>query len=133
MCRSLRWVSGCARNTNPNPRRLFRTRNSLEDRLRKLKEQLVHQPSIDEYLDASNRERTRALHTLAERLEKYGYDGDYLFTDMNRRMLAEDTLERRERDQQIVEAWERAQGIDKTQEIEGAKDRLLAMLGARSK
>jgi len=84
-------------------------------------------------LDASNRERTRALHTLAERLEKYGYDGDYLFTDMNRRMLAEDTLERRERDQQIVEAWERAQGIDKTQEIEGAKDRLLAMLGARSK
>jgi len=42
---------------------------SLEDRLRKLEERLVHQPSIDEYLDASNREQTRALHVLAERLD----------------------------------------------------------------
>lgn len=81
---------------------------SLEERHRKLEERLVFVPSIDEYFDASNRERVRALHTLAERLEKYGYDGDYLFVEANRRMLAEDTREWRERDQEIVEAWYKA-------------------------
>src|SRR5215212_6562092 len=65
-------------------------------------------PSIDEYFDASNRERVRALHTLAERLEKYGYDGDYLFVEANRWMLAEDTREWRERDRELVEAWYKA-------------------------
>jgi hypothetical protein len=105
---------------------------SLEDRLRRLEEQLVRQPSIDEYLDASNRERVRALYALAGRLEKYGYDGEYLFTEENRRMLAEDTQKRREKDREIVEAWHRAQGRDRTIEVEGAKERLLAKLAARS-
>src|SRR5215213_5180063 len=105
---------------------------SLEDRLRKLEEQLIRQPSVDEYLDASNRERTRALHALAERLERYGFDGDYLFTGGDRRMLAEDAPEKRGRDQEIVEAWYRAQGRDRTEEVDGAKEKLLARLGARS-
>jgi hypothetical protein len=105
---------------------------SLEDRLRKLEEQLVRQPSVDEYLDASNRERTRALHTLAERLIPYGFDSEYLFTEENRRMLAEDTRERRESDRETVEAWHRAQGVDRTSEVEGAKEKLLAKLAARA-
>jgi SOS-response transcriptional repressor LexA len=104
---------------------------SLEDRLRKLEEQLVHQPSIDEYLDASNREGVRALHALAERLEKYGFDGDYLFTAETLRTLAEDTPESRERDRETVETWYRAQGI--VPQLEGAKEKLLAKLEARSK
>jgi hypothetical protein len=102
----------------------------LEDRLRRLERRLVWQPSVDEYLDASNRERTRALHALAERLEKYGFDGSYLFVEANRQMLSQDTPGQRERDRQIVEAWNRAQGI--VPELEGAKDRLLAKLEARS-
>jgi hypothetical protein len=106
---------------------------SLEDRLRKLEERLVHQPSIDEYLDASNREQTRALHALAERLEKYGFDGGYLFTGGDQQMLVEDTREWRERDREIVEAWNRAQGKDPREGAEGAKERLLAKLEARSK
>jgi hypothetical protein len=104
----------------------------LEDRLRRLERKLVWQPSIDEYLDASKRERTRALAMLTERLKKHGLDGDYLFVEANRRMLAEDTPERRERDRETVEAWERAQGIDKTQEVEGARERLLAKFEART-
>jgi hypothetical protein len=86
---------------------------------------------MDEYLDASNRERTRGLHALAERLEKYGFDGDYLFTEEDRLMLAEDTSEKRERDQEIVEAWRKAQGINPEMETEGAKEKLLAKLEAR--
>jgi hypothetical protein len=39
---------------------------SLEDRLRKLEEKWVLVPTVDEYLDASNREGVRALHALAE-------------------------------------------------------------------
>ena len=105
---------------------------SLEERLRRLEEQLVRQPSVAEYLDASNRERSRALHALAERLEKYGFDGDYLFTEENRRMLAEDTPEKRARDRETVGAWERVQGIDKTPEVEGTKEKLLAKLEARA-
>ena len=105
---------------------------SLEDRLRKLEERLIRVPSVDEYLDASNRERVRALHVLAERLKKYGFDGEHLFVEANRRMLAEDTREWRERDREIIEAWERVQGIDKAQEVEGAKEKLLAKLEARS-
>jgi hypothetical protein len=104
---------------------------SLEDRLRKLEERLVLVPSIDEYLDASNRERLRSLYALAERLEKYGFDGDYLFGEANRRMLAEDTQERRRRDRETVEAWYRAQGRDRATETEGAKEKLLAKLEAR--
>ena len=104
---------------------------SLEDRLRRLEERLILEPTVDEYLDASNRERVRALHALAERLEKYGFAGDYLFVEENRRMLAEDTPEKRARDQEIVEAWYRAQGRDRAAEVEGAKEKLLAKLGAR--
>jgi hypothetical protein len=104
---------------------------SLEERLRKLEDRLIGQPSVDEFLDASNRERTRALHALAERLEKYGFDGEYLFTEVTRRMLAEDTREWRERDRETVEAWYRAQGWDRAAELEGAKEKLLAMLETR--
>jgi hypothetical protein len=104
---------------------------SLEDRLRKLEERLIRQPSVDEYLDASNRERTRALHALAERLEKYGFEGDYLFTEDSLRMLGEDTTGLREREREIVEAWYRAQGRDRAAEVEGAKEKLLAKLGVR--
>ena len=106
--------------------------SDLEDRLRRLERRLVWQPSADEYLDASNRERVRGLHTLAERLAPHGFDGDYLFVEETRGMLAEDTPERRERDREPVEAWERAQGIDKTQEVEGARERLLAKFEART-
>ena len=105
---------------------------SLEDRLRRLEERLIRQPSVDEYLDASNREQVRSLHALAERLEKYGYDGDYLFTEANRRMLAEDTPERRGRDRETVEAWYKAQGRDRAAEVEGAKEKLLTILGDRA-
>jgi hypothetical protein len=105
----------------------------LEDRLRRLERKLVWQPSVDEYLDASNRQQVRSLHMLVERLEKYGFDGDYLFTEEVLRMLAEDTPERRERDRETVEAWYRAQGRDRAVEIEGAKEKLLAKLAARSK
>jgi hypothetical protein len=107
--------------------------SDLEDRLRRLERRLVWQPSAEEYLDASNRERTRALHALAKRLEKHGFDGDHLFTEENRRMLAEDTPEKRGRDREAVEAWHRAQGRDRATEVEGAKEKLLAKIGARSK
>jgi hypothetical protein len=103
---------------------------SLEDRLRKLEERLIRVPSVDEYLDASNRQQVRALAVLVERLAPYGFDGDYLFVEANWRMLAEDTREWRESDHEIVEAWHTAQGI--VPELEGAKERLLAKLEARS-
>jgi hypothetical protein len=83
------------------------------------------------YLDASNRESVRAMHALAKRLEKYGFEGDYLFVEANRRMLAEDTPGRRERDRETVEAWYRAQGRDRAAEVEGAREKLLAKLEAR--
>jgi hypothetical protein len=105
---------------------------SLEDRLRRLEERLIRQPSVDEYLDASNRERVRALHALAERLEKYGFDGSYLSTDYSLRVLAEDTPEWGERDREVIEAWYRAQGRDRAVEVEGAREKLLARLEARS-
>lgn len=105
---------------------------SLEDRIRNLEKRLIGQPSVNEYLDASNRERVRALHALTERLVKYGFDGDYLFVEANRRMLAEDTREWRERDRETVEAWYRAQGRDRAVEVEGAREKLLAKLEARS-
>jgi hypothetical protein len=103
----------------------------LEERLRWLERRLVWQPSAEEYLDASNRERVRGLHALAKRLEKYGFEGDYLFVEENRRMLAEDTPEWRERDREIVEAWHRSQGLDRAAEVEGAREKLLAKLEAR--
>jgi hypothetical protein len=106
---------------------------SLEDRLRRLEEQLIRQPSADEYLDASNREGVRALHALAERLEKYGLDGGYLFAEADRRMLAEDTPQQQAKDREVINAWRRAQGIDPETEVEGAKEKLLAKLEARSK
>ena len=105
--------------------------SDLEDRLRRLERRLVWQPSADEYLDASNRERVRALHALAERLEKYGFDGTYLFTEETLRMLAEDTPVRRERDHETIEAWYRAQGKDPREGAEGARERLLAKLERR--
>jgi hypothetical protein len=107
--------------------------SDLEDRLRRLERRLVWQPSAEEYLDASNRERVRALHALAKRLEKYGFEGDYLFVEANRRMLAEDTREWRERDRMTVEAWNRAHGRDREAEVEGAREKLLAKLEARGK
>jgi hypothetical protein len=101
----------------------------LEERLRRLERRLVWQPSAEQYLDASNRQQVRALNALAERLKKYGFDGDYLFTEENRRMLAEeDTPERREGDRETVEAWYRAQGRDRAAEVEGAREKLLAKL-----
>jgi hypothetical protein len=106
---------------------------SLEERLRKLEERLIRQPSVDEYLDASNRQQVRALHALAKRLEKYGFDGEHLFTGGDRRTLAEDTREWRERDQETVEAWYRAQGRNRAAEAEGAREKLLAKLEARGK
>jgi hypothetical protein len=104
----------------------------FEERIRRLEDRLILVPTAEEYLDASNRERVRALYALAERLEKYGFDGDYLFVEANRRMLAEDTLERRERDRETVEAWRKAQGINPEMGTEGAKEKLLAKLEARS-
>jgi hypothetical protein len=103
----------------------------LEDRLRRLERRLVWQPSAEEYLDASNRVGVRALHGLTELLVPYGFDGGYLFTDHSLRMLSEDTLEQREKDGETVEAWHRAQGLDRVAEVEGAKERLLARLGSR--
>jgi len=105
---------------------------SQEDRLRKLEEKWVLVPTVDEYLDASNRERVRALHALAERLEKYGFDGGYIFTEGDLRTLAEDTPEQQERDQETIEAWYRAQGRDRAAETEGVKEKLLAKLEARA-
>jgi hypothetical protein len=102
---------------------------SLEERLRKLEDRLIGQPSVDEYLDASNREGVRALHALAERLEKHGFDGGYLFTEHSLRVIVEDTREWRERDRETIEAWYRAQGI--VPELEGAREKLLARLEAR--
>jgi hypothetical protein len=106
---------------------------SLEDRLRRLEERLIRVPSVDDYLDASNREQVRALAVLVKRLAPYGFDGDYLFTDMNRRMLAEDTTGSRERDREIIEGWYKAQGRSRAVDVEGAKEKLLAKLEARSK
>jgi hypothetical protein len=83
-------------------------------------------------LDASNRERVRSLHALAERLASYGFDGGYIFTEGDLRTLAEDTPEQQERDQETIEAWYKAQGRDRAVEVEGAKEKLLAKLQARS-
>jgi hypothetical protein len=105
----------------------------LEERLRRLELRLVWQPSAEDYLDASNRERVRALHALAERLAPYGFDGDYLFTKETLRMLAEDTPVRRERDHETIEARYRAQGRDWAVEAEGAREKLLAMLETRGR
>lgn len=104
---------------------------SFEERIRRLEEWYILNPTVDEYLDASGRVRTRALHALAERLTPHGFDGGHLFTEDNLKMLAEDTSEWRERDRETVEAWYRAQGVDRTAEEEGAKEKLLAKLGAR--
>jgi hypothetical protein len=103
----------------------------LEDRLRRLERRLLWQPSAEEYLDASNRQRVRALHALAERLVPYGFDGGYLFTEHSLRTVVEDTPERRERDRETVGAWYRAHGIERAAEVEGARGRLTLRLGAR--
>ena len=42
-----------------------------------------------------------------------------------------DTPEQQERDREIVEAWYRAQGVDRAAEVEGAKEKLLAKLETR--
>jgi hypothetical protein len=104
---------------------------SLEDRLRKLEERLILEPTVDEYLDVSSRERVRTLHVLAERLAPYGFDGSHLFTEHSLRVLAEDTPERRDMDRETVEAWYRAQGRDRVMEAEAARERLLAKLEVR--
>ncbi len=95
-----------------------------------MEEQFIRLPSVDEYLDASNREQTRALHTLAERLALYGFDGSHLFPGYSLGMLSIDTPERRERDREIIDAWDKTQGRDRIAEIEGARERLLATLEA---
>jgi hypothetical protein len=105
----------------------------FEERIRRLEERLIRVPSVDEYLDASNREEVRALYALAKRLEKYGFDGDYLFTEGDRLMLAEDTRDQRGRDRETIEAWRKAQGINPEMETEGAREKLLAKLESRSK
>lgn len=104
----------------------------FEDRLRRLEEALVYEPKVDEYLGAKNREEVRALCKLAELLAPYGFDGGYLFTEENRRMLEEDTPEARERDREIVEGWYRAHGVDGTVEADGAKERLLEQVKVRN-
>jgi hypothetical protein len=104
----------------------------LEDRVRRLERKFVYEPTVAEYLDASSREGVRALAVLAKRLAPHGFEGDYLFTEANRRMLAEDTPEKRGKDREIVEAWYRAQGVDPETEVEGAKEKLLAKLEARA-
>jgi hypothetical protein len=47
-------------------------------------------------------------------------------------MLADDTPEQQAKDREIIDAWYRAQGRDRAAEAEGAKERLVAMLEARS-
>jgi hypothetical protein len=42
------------------------------------------------------------------------------------------TRNTREGDQETVEAWRKAQGRDRAAEAEGAKEKLLAKIGARS-
>jgi hypothetical protein len=75
--------------------------SSLEDRPRRLEEKLIAVPTADEYLAASNREEVRAPYELAEQLAPYGFCADYLFTAANRRMLREDTAEKRKRDGEL--------------------------------
>jgi hypothetical protein len=60
-----------------------------------------------------------------------GFHGDYLLTEHSLRVLAADTPGRRERDQEVIEAWRKAQGIDLETEAEGAKEGLLAKLEVR--
>jgi hypothetical protein len=91
-----------------------------------LEEQLVLMPTVDEYLDASNRERVRALQALAQRLAPYGFDGGHMVTDHSLRVLAEDTPGSREQDRETVEAWYRSKGRDRASEAEGAKEKLPA-------
>jgi len=105
--------------------------SDLSNRLSRLERKFVHEPAVAEYLDASNREQTRALHVLAKRLAPHGFDGDYLFTEANRRMLAEDTAQQQAKDREVINAWRRAQGIDPETEVEGAKEKLLAKLEGR--
>ena len=100
----------------------------LEDRLRRLEEKLVHEPTAAEYLDARNREVVRGLHMLAGRLAPYGFDGGYLFTEHSLQMLATDTLEQQVRDRDTIEAWYAVQGRDRAAEVDGAKEKLLARL-----
>jgi hypothetical protein len=106
--------------------------NRLENRLRRLEGMFVHEPTAQEYLDARNREVVRALHKVAELLAGYGFDGDYLLAERERRMLDGDTSERRRRDREIMEAWSKAQGVDRATAVEGAKVKLEAMLRVRA-
>lgn len=101
---------------------------SLEARLRRLEQTLVHEPTIQEYIDAKRREEIRALNKLAGLLALHGFVGTYLFREGDRQMLAEDTSKQRDRDREIIEAWYRSQGIDWEAEAEGAKEELEAML-----
>lgn len=103
----------------------------LEERLRRLEEQLVSQPSFDEYLAARHGEQVRALHKVVSYSANYDLGKSCLFTEADRRMLAEDTPGRREKDWETIESWQRAQGRDLAAETEGAKEKLLAKLQAR--
>ncbi len=104
----------------------------LEERLRRLEEVLVQAPTLEEYLDARNREEVRTFQKLAELLAPYGFDGGHLFGEAERRMLAKDTREKREHDRGAVEQWRRTRGAEPTAEVGGAKERLLAKLEARA-
>ena len=61
-----------------------------------------------------------------------GRRADHLILEYSRRMLADDTPEQQAKDREIIDAWYRAQGRDRAAEAEGAKERLVAMLEARS-
>ena len=103
----------------------------LEDRLRRLEEQLGSQPSIDEYLAAKNREEVRTLHKVVSCSANYDLGKSCLFTGADRRMLVEDTREKREKDRETIEVWYGVQGRDRVAEVEGAKEKLLARLESK--
>ena len=105
----------------------------LEDRLRRLEERLRWEPTIEEYIDAKNRERPRVMEGIVEKLRTFpGFPAQRVFTEWDWRLLVEDTPERRLRDREAIEARYKAQGKDRTAEVEGAKEKLLAMLEAHS-
>ena len=47
-------------------------------------------------------------------------------------MLSTDTLEQQTKVREITDAWYKARGRDRAAEVQGAKERLLPMLEARS-
>jgi|SRR5215217_1533078 len=105
----------------------------LDERLRRLEELFVRQPTADEYLDAENREHARARKAIAEKLQPLpGFPVQRVFAEWDRRILVDDTSEQRERDRQTIEARRKAHGIDPEMEAESANEKLEAMLQPRA-